>query len=233
MDSKLKKYLSLISEHRNLFKNRGKGTIEIITDSEIIQIEEIKIKQKYKKENLPESFGDIGIIGEDPYFLVIRDLVEFPNGRKSGYLRIIERASLDSGQAVVILPVYVNKIILVRNFRHGTRNWELEIPRGFGENGVSPENNAKKELKEETGLNTSKLTLIGKLNCDTSMRTSNVMMYHARIEELSESTINDEETISGTILLEKKDFENKVIKGEIIDGFTISAYSMAKIRGLI
>lgn len=233
MDNKLKKYLTLVSEHRNLFENSGKGTLEIITDPNMIQSEEVKLKEKYKKANLPESFGDIGVIGEDPYFVVVRDLVEFPNGEKGGYLRIIERASLNDGKAVVILPTHSNKIILIRNFRHGTRKWELEIPRGFGESGIPPEINAKKELQEETGLKTSKLTLLGKINCDTSMRITNALLFHAEIEELSEPIVNNEEAISGTVFLEKKEFEDKVINGDIIDGFTISAYSMAKIKGLI
>ena len=223
MNLKLKKYLTLISEHLELFDNKGKGTIEIVMDPTIIQYEEVKIKEKFKEKKLPKSFGDIGVIGEDPYFIVVRDLVEFPNGRKGGYLRLIERSSLNNGQAVAVLPIYADKVVLIKTFRHGTRNWELEIPRGFGENGISPEENAKKELQEETGLSTSKLTLLGKFNSDTSIRSSNVMVYHAKIEEFSQSIANDEEAISGIIFLEKKEFENKIIRGDIIDVFTISA----------
>lgn len=233
MTVRLREYIKLIEEHPELFRNKEKGTIKIITNPLKIQEEESKIKKELRRKNLPESYGDIGILVEDPYFLIVRDLVEFPNGRMGGYMRFINTASLEGGPAVAILPAYKGKIILLRNFRHATRNWELEIPRGFGEKGISGEDNARKELFEETGLNAYKLTQLGLLHTDTAVRSSHVFLFYAEVKELSKSILETDEVISGKIFLNQTEFEDMIKQGNITDAFTISAYSMAKLWGLI
>lgn len=231
--TRLKRYLNLIEEHPELFENKEKGTLKIITNHEKIQEEESKLKRELQRKSLPEYWADIGVIVDDPYFLVVRDLVAFPNSRMGGYIRVINRASLEGGPAVAILPVYKGKIIVLRNFRHATRNWELEIPRGFGEKGISAEDNARKELLEETGLNADKLIQLGTLHTDTALRTSPVFLFYAEVKELSESMLDTEEVISGKIFLNQTEFEDMIKQRKITDAFTISAYSMAKLWGLI
>lgn len=231
--TQLKKYLRLIEKHPELFKNEGEGTLKVITDQNKIRREGSKLKKEQQKNNLPESWVDIGVLIDDPYFLVVRDLVEFPNGRMGGYIRFINRASLEGAQAVAILPVYEKKIIVLRIFRHATRNWELEIPRGFGEKGIPAEDNARKELLEETGLSANKLIQLGVLHTDTAARASPVLLFYAEVTESNVPRVETEEAISNKIFLTPAEFEDMIKKGKITDGFTISAYSMAKIWRLL
>ena len=233
MMEKLRKYIGLIEEHPKLFENKEEGTLKIITDPERIKREESKLKREFRGTEFQESFGEIGVLVDDPYFLVLRDLVEFPNGRLGGYLRFINKASLEGAQAVAILPVYKGKIIVLRNFRHATRNWEFEIPRGFGEKGISPEDNAKKELFEETGSVPNKLIKLGTLHVDTAVRSSPVFLFYADVNEINSSIEEKEEVISGKIFLDQMEFEDMIKQGDIKDAFTVSAYSMAKIWGLL
>lgn len=233
MMDRLTKYLRLIEEHPELFDNKDESTIRIITNSKKIIEEENQLLKNLRKESLPESYCQIGILVDDPYFLIIRDLVEFPNGRIGGYIRLINKASLEDGQAVAIFSVYKDKIILLRVFRHATRNWELEIPRGFGEKGISPEDNARKELLEETGFNADKMILLGTLQSDTALISTPVFLFYAKIKEINESMLGNDEVISGKIYLNLIEFEAMIKNGSIADAFTISAYTMAKLRGLI
>lgn len=233
MTVRLKRYLRLIEEHPEFFKNNKKDVIRIITNPIEIQEEESKLVEELHKKKFPKSYGYIGILVEDNYFLIVRDLVEFPNGKKGGYLRLIPKASLEGGSAVAILPVHEDKIILLRNFRHATRNWELEIPRGFGEKGISSEDNARKELLEETGLYANKLIQLGTLQIDTALRSSPVFLFYAEIKELKESTLDTDEVISGKIFLKQTEFEDMIKQRNITDAFTISAYCTAKLWGLI
>jgi 8-oxo-dGTP pyrophosphatase MutT (NUDIX family) len=54
-------------------------------------------------------------------------------------------------------------IVLVRQWRHGTRDIGLEIPAGLAEPGESPEQAAARELREETGYEAGRLTLLGQV----------------------------------------------------------------------
>ena len=62
------------------------------------------------------------------------------------YIRILPRRP---ESAVAVLPVLNGKILLLRHFRHSLRKWMWEIPRGFGEYGITAAENAEKELREE------------------------------------------------------------------------------------
>ncbi len=72
---------------------------------------------------------------------------------------------------VLQAPTYVNvaaitqdgRLILVRQWRHGTRDVGLEFPAGLAEPGEAPEEAAARELREETGYVPERLTLLGKV----------------------------------------------------------------------
>lgn len=226
-------YLKLMEEHPELFENEGEDIIRIITHRERIQEGEAKLKRELKRRNLPLSWSEIGILVDDPFFLIIRDLVEFPDGGIGGYIRFIHRAGLEGGQAVVILPVVGGKILVLRNFRHATRGWELEIPRGFGEKGISAEENAKKELMEETRLKARTLVELGILHSDTGAISLPVALFYAEISESDLKALELEEITSSALFLAPSEFEEMIRKGKITDAFSISAYAMAKYNSLL
>ena len=75
---------------------------------------------------------------------------------------VIIKDNVMVGAGVVILPVKDGKILLMHNFRHATRSWQWEIPRGFGEPGVSAEDQARAEVSEEIHAQVSELVQIPK-----------------------------------------------------------------------
>jgi 8-oxo-dGTP pyrophosphatase MutT (NUDIX family) len=72
---------------------------------------------------------------------------------------------------VLQTPAYVNvvaltteaRIVLVRQWRHGTRDIGLELPAGLVDPGEAPETAAARGLLEETGYVAARLTLIGQV----------------------------------------------------------------------
>ncbi|MDR0999617.1 MAG: NUDIX hydrolase [Clostridiales bacterium] len=61
--------------------------------------------------------------------------------------------------AAAILPIDSDgKMILVRQYRHSTGGFELELPAGILENGEDPAEGAARELEEEIGKKAGKLT---------------------------------------------------------------------------
>lgn len=72
------------------------------------------------------------------------------------------REIVEYGTAVVLVPVAADgRLLMVRQYRHATGKWLLELPAGgVDERDSSPEEAALRELREETG-HRGTLTRIG------------------------------------------------------------------------
>lgn len=125
----------------------------------------------------PEGAGDFGVLYEDRYILLVRDRVRFPDGQEGGYIRIINRSELANGPGTVMVPIWKNEIVFIRIFRHATREWEWELPRGFQEPGVTEQENAEKEIIEELGIAPSGMRRLGAFNANTGLTTGLIGAY--------------------------------------------------------
>lgn len=216
---------------KNLFINSG-DSFKIITDSNKIDEWQNQRRLELDKKGQNPEWAEIGVILDDPYVVVLRDLVEFPDMSQRGYIRLYNRAYLESGAgSVVILPERDGKILIMHNFRHATRSWLWEIPRGYGEVDVSTENQAKIELKEEIGVNISNLVNLGTFYSNTGLEGHPVDLFLARIA--IDAVIQPEIGIDAIRWVSVKELESMIADAEITDGFTIAAYTRAKLKGLI
>ena len=225
----IKEYLTFAEAHPAMFKNPPPNGYVIILDENEIRTIEDQITQELLAKGLPARWGQIGIVYEDQYLLILRDVVRFPNGEINTYIRIIEKE--DKVPGVAILPIYNQKVILVRHFRHATREWHLEIPRGFGEKGLSSEENASRELAEETGAIATRLIYLGLIHSDTGLSSEGVKLFYAETTAIGQPEAY--EAISELLPVDFSEFERLVREGEITDSFTIVAYTRAKLRNLL
>ncbi|MGP3928192.1 hypothetical protein [Streptomyces sp. 8N616] len=69
------------------------------------------------------------MVYEDAYVMLLRDPVRFPDGRTGTYIRSVS-AMQEPG--CVVLPLLGGEVVLLEHFRHATRSWHWEVPRGFG-----------------------------------------------------------------------------------------------------
>ena len=132
---------------------------------------------------------------------------------------------------VVVLPLYQGQVLLIRRFRHETRTWHIEIPRGFGTKGFSREENARRELKEEIGATISRLVSIGQVYPDGGALSEYNDFFYADVESYGE--VEADEAIVELLPTPASEFERMIRDNEIKDGFTITAYGLAKARGLL
>lgn len=224
------KYGYLIEKHPNLFDNEC-ALIKIVTDQNLINSWMLERKKKLAEKGLPEKWAEIGVVYEDPFIIIIRDLVRLPSGRLSSYFRVTNSADLKGGQGTVVLPLIGKKILIMKQFRHPTRRWHWEFPRGFGEPNTSPKENALKEIQEEVQGNVIELVDLGLYHSNTGLSGNAVQLYLARLSSVGET--NKDEGIDYFKIISAEKVETMIRNEEITDGFTIAAFTRASLRNLI
>jgi ADP-ribose pyrophosphatase len=111
------------------------------------------------------------------------DQVELPNGKVS------TREWVDHPGAVCLIPVLPNgQICLIRQFRYGPREEFIEIPAGKLNKGESSLHCAHRELEEETGYQSNKLTFL--TNIHPAIGFSNEKMWIYLAEDLVKTENN-------------------------------------------
>ena len=82
----------------------------------------------------------VGVLADDPYVIALREAVEFPDGRFGLYSRFIVPAGM------VVLPRLGADVVVMYRYRHGTRSWHYEFPRGIVEPGENDREAVRREL---------------------------------------------------------------------------------------
>jgi ADP-ribose pyrophosphatase len=226
----LRKYLTLAQEHPEMFRNSGEvGEIKIITDEKIIITEQEKIRERLRENGQPIDWIDIGVLSEDQWFYIVRDLVEFPNGHIGGYLRHINKCSIEGGYGVVMLCVRQEKILTIKKYRHEQRSWNWEFPRGFSEPGLSAEENARKELQEEIGVSPVELRLL----THVADGKGGVSLFYAELPLDQEIIVEIGEGIVQYNWITKAEIEQMIKLDQLNDYYSLWAYCLAKIDKVI
>lgn len=224
------KYENLLLEHPELFSNEN-ALLDIVFDQKLISEWETKKESELRQKGLPLEWAKIGVVLDDPYNIIVRDLVQFPDGDMRGYGRSIAAATLRGGRGVVVIPEYQGKIMLLHQYRHPTRQWHYEVPRGYGEPNTPASENALKEIEEETGGKVEELISLGEFYNNTGWETASVALFYAKLSSVGEANVN--EGIESFVWLTVQELEEWIANEKITDGFTIAAYTKAKLKGLI
>ncbi len=220
-------YFAFVQRHPEMFVNPPGGFTILLEEVEIQKIEDYMAHQLEEK-GMSAEWAQVGIVFQDQYGMILRDAVQFPEGSPGTYIRFVAEGD---GVGTVILPHYRGQVLLLRHFRHATRTWHLEIPRGFGMTGLSGEENARRELEEEIGAKALQLVALGSLYPDTGVDASVVELFYAQVEAYG--PIDTIEGITEVLAISVADFEAMIRESTITDGFTIAAYARAKLRGLL
>lgn len=217
-----------MEERPEMFGNTGEaGEIKIITDQKRILAEQKRIRAKLKKEGKPACWIDIGVLAEDQWFYVLRDMVEFPDGSVGGYIRWINRKSQEGGGFnSVLMCIQDDRVLMVRKFRHEERGWSWEFPRGFGEPGLSAEKNARTELQEEIGVSNAKLTCLTKVK----EGKGGTAVFLVEIPADQKIILESHEGISKYRWVRMSKLEQIAKRGQLSDWFSLWAYALKRIK---
>ena len=158
---------------------------------------------------------------------VIVDTIVLPNGRTA------RREIVLRGEAAAVLPVDGDdKVYLARQYRHSLGQMTLEIPAGMVETNESPEECARRELTEETGLMAGRIIFMMKLHGAIGFSDEAIHIYAAEDLQKGDTDFDDEEFITVETYPLNEAIE-LIRTGAITDGKTIAAlyaYAYAKPR---
>lgn len=225
--TRISTYLKLVQDREDAFENPDPDGIVILKDVDEILTAEEEIKNRYLSKGVPVDWAECGIFYEDPWMILVRDVVRFPGNNVGTYHHIIFR---DGQDGVVILPVLDGKIVLLRHFRNGARTWSWEIPRG-GPTKADPLQNACTELVEEIGADISDIRKLGALRNNNGMISEVMHIYYAELRSIGKS--NRAEGITDLKKVSSAELSELIRSGEIDDSHTVHAYTLARLEGLI
>ena len=176
----------------------------------------------------------------DDFFKIEEAYLRFEqfNGEMS---RRVRRLKLERGDSVAIL-VYnesIEKIILVSQFRYPTyqigHGWIVETIAGMVDRGELPEQSARREIEEETGLIIKTFEHISTFYLSPGGSSERIFLYYS---EVSGEQAKYKET--GGLLHEDEDIKvmelsmaeamTKIRSGEIMDAKTIAGIYWLEIR---
>lgn len=222
----LSAYLALARQRPELFRTPERGVRILLDPAEIMAVQR-EIAAGLRARGVPETGADVGKVFDDPWFCILRDAVEFPDGSRRLHTRVMNY----KGDGVAVFPVYEGRIVLTRQFRHPLRNFVLEIPRGAIEPGHSLEETARNEIDEEIGGAITDLTKLGYVHGSTNLYQNGAHLYFGRL-----SKVGAPQLYEGIIAVEQytvAEFEKLLTDGALTDSFTVAGYAHARARGLI
>lgn len=177
----------------------------------------------------PDGSGDAeiktlasSVVYTDNWMRLRKDDIEFGNGHQGTYA-VVERRNF-----ALIIPAEAGGFHLVEEYRYplGRRGWSF--PQGafpHGESGT-PEELARMELAQETGLRAGRLAYLGALA--SSHGYSNQFGQYFLATELTPgpADLEPEEYGLRHAWRSRAEFEGMTSSGQIIDDSTLAAYAL-------
>ncbi len=133
------------------------------------------------------------------------------------------------GSTMVVPKLSNGNFLLVKQYRYLNRKLSIEFPSGGIIKGLSPKENALKELREETGFAAKRLVGIGYFNPFNGVTDEICNLFFA--EELFASPLQADETEEfETLELTHQEIEAMIEQNEIWDGMTLAAWALFKTK---
>jgi len=117
-----------------------------------------------------------------------------------------------------------NQVVMVEQWRHGTRTVELETPGGLMDAGESPEASARRELLEETGYAPDKIELLSTVNPNPAIQNNRQYYILATgCRRVAELELDQAEDII-VRLVPLAEIPNLIRTGKITHGIVIGGF---------
>jgi len=143
------------------------------------------------------------------------------NGEK-GIYSVVEKAD-----AAIVLPIDKGRVWLVEQFRYTIQQRALELPQGSWEQeSASPEELARGELREETGLHAEQMISLGMLWIAYGFTKQKQHVFLATGLSQKETDRDAEEHDLVVQSVAVQEFEQLMRDGTIADASTVAAWGL-------
>jgi ADP-ribose pyrophosphatase len=164
----------------------------------------------------------------NPWTRVREDVIERANGQRGIY------GVIDKDPASIIIPLDVTAVgefvYLIEQFRYtvGGRYWEF--PQGGWETAeVVPEELARGELKEETGLTAERMTQLSTLQIAYGVMNQKHHVFLAEGLTMGEAAPDAEESDLRVRRVSVAELEELIVDGTIVDNCSVAAWGLYRL----
>lgn len=143
------------------------------------------------------------------------------NGQR-GIYGVVEKE-----EAAIILPIEGDRIWLVEQFRYTIQERAVELPQGGWEMAVEdPEELARGELREETGLHAEKMTWLGShwIGYGFTRQKQHVYLATGLSHVGKDPDEEEHDLLVHNMLIDE--FERMMLDGKVRDGCTLAAWAL-------
>ena len=132
---------------------------------------------------------------------------------------------IESEDWINVIPLTADhQVVMIRQYRHGSRKITLEIPEGLVDPGDTQEKAAARELWEETGYEAQEFVKIGVINPNPALFNNRCYTFVARnVQKTHDPTPDQAEDIE-TILVPLVDISELIQQGKIDHAIVVAAF---------
>ncbi|MDJ0973315.1 MAG: NUDIX hydrolase [Planctomycetota bacterium] len=117
-----------------------------------------------------------------------------------------------------------NEVVMVRQFRHGSRDVTLEIPGGMVDPGETPAEAAARETREETGYEAERYELIGAVNPNPALFDNTCHTFLAPGARRVGPIQNEGAEETTVVRIPLAEIQDRMRAGEITHALVIAAF---------
>jgi 8-oxo-dGTP pyrophosphatase MutT (NUDIX family) len=161
------------------------------------------------------------------WLAVREDAVRRADG-SGGVYCVVEAADM-----ALVVPSDGERLHLVEQYRHPVagRRWEFPSGSADAEQDIDPEAVARRELREETGLEARHLVLLGTLEITPSTLDQRCHVFLATDLAPGPPRLDPEEADLRSAWFDRVEVERMIVGGTITDAKSLAAYSLVLLAG--
>jgi 8-oxo-dGTP pyrophosphatase MutT (NUDIX family) len=163
-------------------------------------------------------------IYRNPWLRLREDQIERSNGAQ-GLYSVVEK-----DDCAVIIPIENDTIYLVEQFRYTIQQRALELPQGGWETAdVDPEELARGELREETGLEAASMMFLGTLwiAYGFARQKQHVFLATGLMQKATDPDPEEQDLVVRSASI--ANFEQMLLDGTIQDSCTIASWGLYRL----